>query len=622
MLDYGVVKKDRLGNLKQRLKLCQMGYESVEIRDAIMDACSRDILFWVNLFGWIFEGRTTRKSGRCLPFITYEFQDDTFLKIVNAIQHSDNPEIDSDIAILKSRDMGASWMCLTTFVWFWLFHPESNFLMVSAKEGLVEKAGDPKALFTKIMYILDRLPCWMKPIYTKTKQHLLNRNNGSVIDGEATSGITSVGDRRLAILLDEFGKIDSAGKQANLAATILRQTADVTNCRIFNSTPEGNDSGFSVVCSGHRNVIYLHWSLHPDKRKGLYRVLDHGRVEVIDKEWHEQHPNYKFRTDPGMCNIDPFKGLRSPWYDREWDRRLGIKRDIAQELDMSFSGSGDPFFDNSQIAPLKLKYRMEPIKVMNLSEFIGSDFGDKDTRENRVRLWYHPMRNYAPPENASYTAAADIAAGTGSSDSALSIANDQTKEKVFEFYSNGLTPEQFADVVVAICEKFTTSRGKPFLIWDMTGPGFPFANRVMSHHHYGNVFYYKSKDRKDKRRAIRPGMPANEEIKLELFSEYRQALLAEDFITHSEFAYDEAMQYVYNKAGNIVHQRSGSTGGSDNKHNHGDIAYSEALLVHAMNQRPAPVLSLTPKVPYGSLAWRIRERRRRERAEQTMFDVA
>ena len=69
----------------------------------------------------------------------------------------------NDAIIDKSRDMGASWLCVAIAAWYWLFRPDAQVLLVSRVEDLVDRRGDPDCLMWKIDYMLDNLPDWMLP---------------------------------------------------------------------------------------------------------------------------------------------------------------------------------------------------------------------------------------------------------------------------------------------------------------------------------------------------------------------------------------------------------------------------------------------------------------------------
>jgi hypothetical protein len=279
--------------------------KDVTHRSSLRKMCSEDLLFYINAFCWTYDPRL---ENPMVPFLTYEFQDETLLDLNDAVGKR-------DICIKKSRDMGASWMLCALFEWRWHFKHGQSFLLVSRNEDYVDKPGNSKSLFWKIDYLIRNQPGWLLPRYTRTALRLTNEENGSAIDGESTTGDVARGDRRTAIGMDEFAAFDvDAGYKA------LASTRDATKSRIFNSTPDGVGNAFyDVAHSDAVKQVVLHWTKHPVKAQGLYIGGD-GKP-------------------------------KSPWYDAECKRCIH-PQEIAQELDIDFQGSDFQFFDPKGLNPL------------------------------------------------------------------------------------------------------------------------------------------------------------------------------------------------------------------------------------------------------------------------------
>jgi hypothetical protein len=234
-------------------------------------------------------------------------------------------------------------------------------------------------------------------------------------------------------------------------------------------------------------------------------------------------------------------------------------------------------------------------------------FTDRDLRSDKLKLWFPVSGRGLPPQGTTYTFGIDIASGNGGgSDSAISIADDTTKEKILEYRSNGITPEDFARMCVAVYRWFTTDLGAAFMAWDLGGPGGPFGTKILEHGEI-DVYYHKARDERDPKPGKRPGVPSNRNIKKELFTDYREALFYGGFITPSIESYNQAEQFVHDGRGGIVHQISQTTDNkSDTGDQHGDVTTSEVILVRAMRERPEPMPVLREPEP-GTLAYRIRE---------------
>ena len=135
-------------NLLWRRSVYASARKSENDRMSLRKMCSEDLLFYVNAFCWTYDPRL---DSPIVPFITYPFQDETFIELDDAVGKR-------DICIKKSRDMGASWMLCTLFEWRWHFRDGQSFLLVSRNEDYVDKSGNSKALFWKIDYILKNQP--------------------------------------------------------------------------------------------------------------------------------------------------------------------------------------------------------------------------------------------------------------------------------------------------------------------------------------------------------------------------------------------------------------------------------------------------------------------------------
>jgi len=498
--------------------------------------CSRDLLFYVNAFVFTYD---PRRSPSVIPFVTWPFQDQALLKLDDAIGNH-------DLAIEKSRDMGATWMCLLPIEWRWHFGFYQTFLLISRKEEYVDKSSDPKSLFWKLDFVHKWQPRWLLPGKTRTKLHLSNTDNGSTIDGESTTGDVARGDRRTAILLDEFASFED-GYQA------LSATADASNCRIFNSTPKGVGNAFYNVIESGTEKIRLHWSEHPYKGRDLYK--------------------------------DEAGRLRSPWYDNECKRRHH-PREIAQELDIDYLGSDDTFFDgvvldavqaNQVRRPFwqgRIEYQTDSLKPIKFVE----------TKHGPLKLWMHPDERGQAPTHRNFVMGIDVASGSkdstgrGASNSVASVGDRLTGEKVAELVMNGVDPKVFAAECVALARwlKGPDNQGA-YLCWEANGPGRLFGDAIIDRE-YRNFFWRQNERSVSKKLMDIPGWWATRESKLALLGDYRQALAEGKFQNRSFQAVRECRMYVYAKSGAVDHSAAlNAADPSEGRENHGDRVIADAL---------------------------------------------
>jgi hypothetical protein len=571
---YRSVPKDFNENLKFRRDLVKFGSKSKENAKEVWKACSRDILFYVNTMAWLYE---PRKMPAALPFITYPYQDAGFLEINNAINNH-------DLLIEKSRDMGASWLCLTALQWRWQFRDMQSFLMVSRGQDSVDRSDDPDALFWKVDWLIKNQPKWMLPFFDADNDRkinmLVNRDNGSTMSGVATTGQAGMGGRKTAAFLDEFGAVPEGD-------AILSSTADVTPCRLINSTPQGTANAFYKLTLTPIKKLRFHWTEHPEKAKDSY-------------------------YDPET------KKIRSPWYDAECARRSPMH--VAQNLDINYQGSAFQFFEGAVLDRILKEVVCDPVLIGEL------DF-DPDTLEVRsfretpngqVRLWVPLDEKYRLPV-ANYAAGADISMGTGASNSAFSAGNKQTKEKVLEFVANRLDPKEFATYCVALCRWMKNDAGTAaHLAWEANGGcGKNFGDKVIQLGHR-NIYWKTNENSVDKKASATPGWWANTQTKNALLLEYQSSLKTSSFTNRSYYAVDECRNYIQLPNGAVEHSSAGSTDDpSGAKDNHGDRVIADALCWHLMKSVAAEP-EKPPEVPANCIFAR-REARRRQAAEQELY---
>jgi len=518
----------------------------------------------VNTFAWTYD---PRKPNPKLPFITYEYQDEAFLSMEEAMPSEDG-FLGHDVLIEKSRDMGASWICLTLFTWRWHFRKLQSFLMVSRKEGLVDGSGD--SLFSHIDFIHKGLPSWMMPQLRRNKLKLINLDNGSKIEGESTTDNIGRGGRRTAMLVDEFAAFEGGGYD------VLSATADNTNCRVFNSTPNGTSNAFYAQRQAGTPRLRFHWSRHPEKAMGLYEG-DDGKD-------------------------------RSPWYDRESVRRAHPV-EIATQLDIDYQGSAYPFFDPKTLERLAKDFAMAPTHQGHLmrEEMRNPEFMESFEGQGNLKVWTPLDVSLQPRDDRDYIVGVDISQGTGASESVASVADRNTGEKVAEMADNTMSPNQFAKLAVSLCYWFKGPGGRPaFLIWEATGPGLTFSKTVIEECHFGNVYYMINQKRVNKRESDKPGWFSTSEGKKDLLSNYREALFSNAFINPSKKALRQAGEFVYLPNGRVEHGGSVNTiDPSDKGDNHGDVVIADALVAKILRERKRfPAKNEIEGPPAGSFLWR------------------
>lgn len=584
-----------MGNLLYRQAMIRQGMESPEAADAQWEMCRRDPLFWLNVYGWVYEPRHV--VNPVVPLITWECQDDVLIEMLNSVGVR-------DMTVKKSRDMGATWNCLLTFLYRWHFYQMQTFLLVSRTQDMVYKMSDPDALFSKMGFFLEHEPGYIAPRYTMPELRLTNHENGSTVNGASTTGNVSRGGRRTAIMLDEYAAFSVEDGYRALYAT---QAA--TNCRIFNSTPQGTGNAYyDIAHDPNMKQIVLHWSQHPEKRKGLYTSHE-GVREILDKGY-DYPPDYEFVCDGK---------IRSPWYDGEC-RRTPVPQLIAQELDMDFLGSGYGFFDRPMLDLHSGMYVRNPYAIgeLDYDALTGVPAGfEEDFGEKRLRLWVQLDARGLPPRDRPYVVGGDVAAGTGASNSCLVVGDMRTGEKVAEFATPGMRPDTLAVYAAALGRWFAFGAGeapRPALVVVEANGGHnrqfleALSGEALG---YGHIYRRRNEASLSRRTQDSLGWGSSRDNKRALLEEWGRALATGDFIERSELALNEAREYVYQANGAVEHARARNViDPSGSGANHGDRAMASALCWHGMKgYRERPIAEQEP--PVGCFEWRMRQHERR-----------
>jgi len=574
-----VVPKLEIANLKYRHDVIADAENDEGLQRELLTACSQSFLYWINTFSWTFHQMDVREGERVaspyihVPLITWEVQDDLlnrFVKCLPTIEQVLAGEGKSeDILIDKSRDMGASWMCINFLHWLWLFREDAQLLELSRTEEYVDKAGNQKALFQRHDYINQWLPNWMLPPdclfgqRERTKMHMRNRLTGACIDGESTTQHAASGDRRLVGLLDEFSKVEKG-------ALMRSATRDACLMRIVNSTGAGPGTEYSKwKKSGKIKVFPLMWWDHPDKGKDRYVVQD-----SITKAWK----------------------IRSPWYDEECNNRS--PKEMAREIDAIDMEAGSLRLTTSNIDKHIALFGRDPLTRWDIKFKRGTaEDGIKDFLKRRNHKQVDAKRSKAGPlrlwvnlvdgrldQTKDYILGIDISKGQGASNSVISIKCRQTNEKVGEWRDAETPPYEMARVAAALCLWIGGRKRLPFQKWEMNGPGWDYGRVTVKDYKY--PYYYRNRvvgDAKEKR-GKKYGWHSGRGNKEVLMDDYDRALANGGYINHCIWALEEAKNYVYYDGGgcgpaDLVEESSSA------KKTHGDCVIADALTIDHKDYR-------------------------------------
>lgn len=205
--------------------------------------------------------------------------------------------------IEKSRDMGATWICVSFSVWLFLFVPGSTIGWGSRKAMLVDKIGDMDSIFEKLRFQMHSIPVIFWPQgfdpSEMMAQNKIYEPGGNAITGEAGDDIGRGGRKRI------YFKDESAHYER--PELIEAALGDNTNCQIDISSVNGLGNVFhrrreagvewseeTVAQRGVTYVFVMDWSDHPAKTQEWYEErkaknesegLSHKFAQEVDRNY-------------------------------------------------------------------------------------------------------------------------------------------------------------------------------------------------------------------------------------------------------------------------------------------------------------------------------------------------
>ena len=313
------------------------------------------------------------QRGR-IPFNLFPFQE----KVLKLFQ--ENPYS----VVLKSRQLGISTLGAGYSLWLMLFHKDKNVLCIATKQDTA------KNMVTKVKFMYENLPSWLKIDAPENNKLTLRLSNGSQIKATSASSDAGRSEAVSLLLIDEAAFIDNIGE---IWASAQQTLATGGGC-IALSTPYGTGNWFHQTWVRAENQendflpIKLPWYVHPERDQA--------------------------------------------WRDRQ-DELLGDPRMAAQECDCDFNTSGDTVFYAEYLEFYEQTYIKDPLEKR------GAD----------QNLWIWEPADYS----RTYIVVADVARGDGKDYSAFHIIDIETNTQVAE-YKGQLGTKEYGHLLVGIATEY------------------------------------------------------------------------------------------------------------------------------------------------------------------------
>lgn len=259
-----------------RSKLIKRCKDDAVFRQAIYDKCAKGeegLIFWLNNFAWVYEIIGLFYEEGRVPLVLYPSQEVIVRDIYKGI--TGEYETKTPRILEKSRDMGATWLVLLIYLWFWMFGGEGNdFLVGSQTKEDVSQLGVMSTLMEKMRFQMSLQPVFLAPAGFDLDNpahssvfRIYNPVTGASIIGRANTMRFGRSGRFRSAFLDEFGFWD------NTDAAAWRACSQSAKLRIGASTAHGRGNHFFALRSGKAGDVIvhrLHWTQHPHKDQEWY----------------------------------------------------------------------------------------------------------------------------------------------------------------------------------------------------------------------------------------------------------------------------------------------------------------------------------------------------------------
>jgi len=334
--------------------------------------CAQDPVHFMRKYCYIQHPQRGR-----IQFNLYPFQE----KVLTLFRDNDYT------TVLKSRQLGISTLAAGYALWLMIFHKDRNVLALATTQATARN------LVTKVQFMWENLPSWLRIEAVENNKLSLRLTNGSKIQAKSSNADAARSEAVSLLIVDEAAFIE------NIAETwaSAQQTLATGGGAIVLSTPYGTGNWFHQTWvkaeSGENDFlpIKLPWYVHPERDQ--------------------------------------------TWRDRQ-NELLGDPRLAAQECDCDFSTSGDIVFYNEYLELYEKSHIKEPL------ERRGAD----------QNLWVWESADYS----RDYMVVADVARGDGKDYSTFHVIEVENNVQVAE-YKGQIGTKEFGHLLVGIATEYNNA---------------------------------------------------------------------------------------------------------------------------------------------------------------------
>jgi len=334
--------------------------------------CAKDPIYFMKKYCMI--QHPTR--GR-IKFNLYPFQEGV-LKLLNKNERN---------IILKSRQLGISTLSAGMALWQMIFQKDTNVLVIATKQDTA------KNLVTKVKFMYENLPSWLKLGFEENNKLALRLKNGSQVKAVSAASDAGRSEAISLLIIDEAAFIE--GNRIEEIWASSQQTLSTGGRAIILSTPNGTGNFFHKMwVRGEEGTngftpIRLPWTVHPER----------------DEAWRNQQED---ELGPRMA---------------------------SQECDCDFTTSGNTVFTP---------------ELLNYYDTLTIDPVERRGIDGSFYVWEYP--DYS----RKYLVVADVARGDSKDYSAFHIIDIEECKQIGEFKSQ-IGTKEFGHMLVAIATEYNNA---------------------------------------------------------------------------------------------------------------------------------------------------------------------
>jgi hypothetical protein len=385
--------------------------------------------------------------------------------------------------VLKSRQLGISTLAAAYALWLMTFHKDKNVLCLATKQETA------KNMVTKVKFMFDNLPSWLKIPADENNKLTLRLSNGSQIKAVSAASDAGRSEAVSLLIIDEAAFIENIGEIWASA----QQTLATGGGAIVLSTPYGTGNWFHQM-------------------------------------W------VKAESQDGDPDIQKFLPIKLPWFvhperDESWRKRqdelLGDPRLASQECDCDFATSGDTVFYPEIIDFYEKTYLKDPIERRGIDH----------------NLWIWEPVDYS----RSYMVVADVARGDGKDYSAFHVIDIESNTQIAE-YKGQIGTKEYGHLLVGIATEYNEA----LLVVENNNVGWNTIQTILDRG-YKNFYYSTKGevtadsyfDRYQDNNKLTPGFTNSLKTRPMIIGKFQEYLMDKSVIFHSRRLIEEMKVFIW-----------------------------------------------------------------------------